>query len=451
MSDDEESGEASESKLRFGVRSVQRRGGPVARWLRRWGVGLGAALPLGLWTAIVFQFASGQPPPEAAIVALIASSWLGPAAALAARLLDGRKVRADVAEVEHGQLTLRAEGEPVRTVARSEVKQGIYLFPKDDASGSVTSLQLASGEELAIELDDTRARDGGLALQLLDALGIGAADRRAVFEWRRTFDTLLVGIGGIAALLGLFFLVPSKALLVLVCPILSGLPWLLAWFLGKTAARRRIEIGADGLRAQGRLRTVIARFADLKDVRRVNVQVGKRGQGIVQHLLELSFHDGRTERVLLDPDDEGIAVAVVARLNEARDAAASGRGSAHFAGMLERAGHSFESLREAAEALLNSAVGFRDGAVTEAEVESLLRDPNATAQQRIAAAIALRAQEWPDGKERIQEIAESVARPRLRVALDAAATGELDEAAWAEAREEERAVTGPRKRSPPKT
>lgn len=405
----------------FALARATESGGPVSRWLRRWGVALGAAIPLAFWVTLIVLHPHGSPPAEPTIMALVASTWLGPLAAIASRALGRRRVRARELRVTADRLVVVAEDGVERAWARGEIVQGVELGARDVA------LELASGAKLELALE----RDGDGA-RVLDAIGLGPTQRRAVFRWRRTFERLLGGVAGLSVLVGLLAVFPSPPLLALLCPMFAGVPWLFAGWLGGILSERSIEIGADALRARGRLTTVLARFAELEAVRVVETARGGR--------LELVFRDGRRVQALLDPDDDRMRAAVLARIEAARAAAASREEGQRLAELLGRAGRSLSELREVAANVLGAAIGFRDASVTESEVAALLDDPQAGAAQRIAAAIALAGQSQA-GPARVRVVAERCASPKLRVALEAAATGALDDGMLAAA-EEEAAGTG---------
>lgn len=403
---------AEHSVTTFSARSVAESGGRLSRWLGSWGIGLGAAIPLAFWTTLVVLHPHGSPPGPLELFALFASTWLGPLAALASRFVGRKRLPACELRVKADHLVARSADARELSWARSEIAQGVEL------GEGKAALELRSGARVEIALE---GRD---ASRVLDAIGLGPTERRAVFRWRGGLDVVVGAIGGMAIPLALLFLAPSVPLGALVCPILSGAPWLLAGWLGGTVSQRSIEIGADALVARGRLRTVLARFADLVDARAID--------GALPGRLELVFRDGRREKVLLDPEDVSIRAAVLARLETARAGAAARPEGQRLAELLANAGKSFADLRAMAARLLVSSVGFRDATVTETEVAALLDDPQATAEQRIAAAIALAARDG-SGRARVRVAAESCASPKLRVALDAAAEGTLDDAMLEEA------------------
>lgn len=419
----------TDGELRFPVHRSQVRGTSIARALRTWGTALGVVLPVSMVVALAVAFASAHAPPQPLILLLMGTTWLGPAARMIARLVDRGRRFAEL-RVEGDELVLtRADGIE-RRIARSALSQAYESYDAEAGVSAVT-LTLGSGEEITLAL----ANDGLVprAPAVLAALKLDPGRRATVFRWRRTFEVLLGGVAGIALLVGLFLAMPSTPMMAITCPIFAGLPWLVGTLLGSAVGERSITIGAESIVARGRIRTTMARFADLKDVERID-------RGLV-----LKFVDGHTETILLDPDDLKIAQDVQTQLREARARAARSPETARLAALLTEAGDTFESLRDTAAKVLTAATGFRDGAVSPAEVQAVLDDPNATATQRIAAAIALAnapGDEAPAQRERIRVAASGVASPRLRVALDAAAEGTLSEDALREAEEEEVEASG---------
>ena len=86
-------------------------------------------------------------------------------------------------------------------------------------------------------------------------------------------------------------------------------------------------------------------------------------------------------------------------------------------GVLERGGRTVTEWRSALATVLTGG-GFRDAAVSQDQIEDVLDDPAATVEQRIGAALALRAADRATAAGRIRVAAESSAHPRLRVALE---------------------------------
>lgn len=99
---------------------------------------------------------------------------------------------------------------------------------------------------------------------------------------------------------------------------------------------------------------------------------------------------------------------------------------------LERAGRSLAAWRAGVERAALTAGDFRNVGLTSDQIEGVLADPAAPADQRLGAALALRAQ--GSSLERVRIAAVATAAPRLRVALEriAEAGDPSDEQAQAE-------------------
>jgi hypothetical protein len=100
--------------------------------------------------------------------------------------------------------------------------------------------------------------------------------------------------------------------------------------------------------------------------------------------------------------------------------------------LLERAGRTPQAWREHLVRLIaGAAAGYRDRALSQADMWRVVEDPRAQPEHRVAAALALspRVKE----RERLRIIASSCAHAPLRIALDHAAEGELEEEALREA------------------
>lgn len=164
-------------------------------------------------------------------------------------------------------------------------------------------------------------------------------------------------------------------------------------------------------------------------------RVAKEGGAASRWLGRWGVALGAAIPIVLDPESSAVRDAVLARIEEARAAAAARPEGQRLAELLRRAASSFTALRAMAARLLDASLGFRDATVTESEVVALLEDPVATAEQRIAAAIALAAQK-ESGKARVRVAAAACASPKLCVALDAAAARTLDDARRAAAEEQ---------------
>jgi hypothetical protein len=95
---------------------------------------------------------------------------------------------------------------------------------------------------------------------------------------------------------------------------------------------------------------------------------------------------------------------------------------------LARAGRTLPEWRRALGALLGAGPGgYRDDRVTSQGLERLVEDPEASPEQRIAAALALSESGDPEAPTRVRVVAERQAEPRVREALEKASRGALDE------------------------
>jgi hypothetical protein len=145
--------------------------------------------------------------------------------------------------------------------------------------------------------------------------------------------------------------------------------------------------------------------------------------------LELTLDDGSTLSVRASP----VAGATVAAIIAARRRAFEAQGADRVVAAVVRGGRSFGDWRDALAALLSPGQArFRRGAVNPDDLVRVVEDPGATPEQRVGAAYAL-ASHGDAPRERLRIAAEGCAQPALRIALENASAGELDEEALAEA------------------
>ena len=78
---------------------------------------------------------------------------------------------------------------------------------------------------------------------------------------------------------------------------------------------------------------------------------------------------------------------------------------------------------------LAAGSSYRDRAVTDEALASIVEDGREPPDRRAAAALALGARGSEQAKQRVRIAAGACAHPKLRVSLEAAAEGELDDAA----------------------
>lgn len=205
--------------------------------------------------------------------------------------------------------------------------------------------------------------------------------------------------------------------------LLSGIsPWMLAtlpvamattWAFG--GGRRRARFAADGVTVTGRFRT---RYVPYREITRVR----RRRTLALAHAVDVVLEDG-TVVCVLSGMDEVRARIVEALIEEGRAMVTNG----------EEAGVALAGLESASEQdLLRRLAGapqperYREAALAPERLFDVVRNPAATASQRVAAAIALR--EAPGGRARLRVAAEVTDEPEVRVALEELAAEHFDEA-----------------------
>jgi len=187
--------------------------------------------------------------------------------------------------------------------------------------------------------------------------------------------------------------------------------------LGAIAARGsgRIVLGADGVIAARRFRRI---YVPYRDIEKVELSYGLTGRS-----LALRLKDGGRVRLgrFIDATRASLAEALLkegVRMVERGEAA--GASSASLA-------HQGEGPDELMRALSSRAkkAGYRAPALDTERLASIVRNPAADGAQRIAAALALRAE--PSGPARIRVAAEVSNEPEVRDALEALSSESVDE------------------------
>jgi hypothetical protein len=209
-----------------------------------------------------------------------------------------------------------------------------------------------------------------------------------------------------------------------------GLAWIavpvaLAAALVAAAAtyQGKLRIGEDGLTLNRPFR---GRFVPIDDVRDVEIwfeqSTGKSGavstrlQGLVVTRLS-----GKPVYLRMYGRNPGAVEAKERILAAVRDARLR-RTPALEA--LARGGRTVEAWHEDLRTLFARGGGFRDQALRQEDALEVLDDPTASVEQRLGAAVALRATGAAPANERIRVAAEASAKPRVRVALEKIAAEE---------------------------
>lgn len=398
------------------VGETKRRRLGIARRLSRAAkaMALGGLLVSGL--LYVLYPVSGMPLPGSFLaLAAIASLCASPVVGLSGMLLrlGGLRRKGVLQYDSRGAGLLRPDG---TTRWLGHVVSGVMA----PATGRVdVQLQLVGGDELSVWVRDEASADA-----LLDLAGVGSERRRTRVTWaglgRRIgsgavgFVVAFVATMAIALSLPRPFSVPALFLAFLA-------PFLAAGASSRWFAWRELEVAADGIAwcYYGR-RTLVP----LREIASVDV----RGEGLVVGLV-----DGSDRRFSIGRP--GLAEGLRRRVQDALSAAPRGRGNpAPF----RRGEQSFAQWVEQMQVILRKGSTHRERPVGMDDAVAVLEDPNAEPEARVGAAIALGQVDRPALAARVRVLTDNCVSPKLRVALDGASRGEVDEEIVEDARREMR-------------
>ena len=317
------------------------------------------------------------------------------------------------ARVEGDALVLQTRTKTAR-IARDTLREGSVK-----AWGASVMVQLLAERQRRYELvvPDPAAAEG-----LLRDLGLDGATRRATMRLsRRSARMMALGLGGTASLASLF------ALTVWLVVWRHPPDWAAAFFLLPLAlsagtlralwARRDVEVvvGRDAVRA----RDAAGRWHEMPTAR-IDRALERDG-GLV-----LVLDDG-AEAVFPAPCDLAEErAALVARINDVvAERRTAGAGSL---AALARNGRPLEAWREALASLL-SQENYRHLAVSRDDLVAVLHDGTRSLEERAAAALAM-VGNGQDARavSQVRIAAESSANERVRIVLQEAAEGRVDEA-----------------------
>lgn len=335
-----------------------------------------------------------------ALAALLAQivCWIGPT--------SGGRLTVDVSGVQiHGGRS--------RFVPRADVETGWTLH---EAVGPRVELQLRNGDVLSATTATPEEANG-----VLDAAGIDPA-RRA----------LRMPLGGASASVGIGFgaALPASCIASMVAVGAQGLLHLpsaatgfliFALFTGLVGAAVRlfappvVSVGSDGLSVRGARSSWFVAFEEI-----VGVSYG-RGD------LTLHLRDGRPRRISTFGTSEPRRAALYNRLTAGVNAARAPADLSVRLTALDRGGQSAEAWRAALRELAAQGNDYRHTGLSRDEVRAALEEPRATPERRIGAAFVLSLMDPAEAGTRVRIASEAVAHEPVRIALERAAEGELDE------------------------
>lgn len=371
-------------------------------WLRRMGDHAWAlTLPLFPLVWAVASVDRGENRAVAAflfgMLALLGLAVLPLVLLLAVRLATRRRRIATVSVDEHG-LQIDGETIPPRDLALAwrVRRRQVEVFLRSGDELSIDLLSELSAEELAAAIRARCHRD--------EAYTLGGS----------------TALGRMGRQMGLW-VVPMT-----VAAVIAGAYPPLATLLGLAGAagfvfavgNRRLRFAADGVEIQARFRK---RYVPYRSIAVVRVE--KRWGGARAVVAEL--RDG-TRLSLLGRTTETRAELVRGIVDEGVAMAERGASAGAHVPDLERAGGEDDEHLAHKIAGVGKGGSYRGAAIDPDRLVTLMRNPAADADQRIAAALALR--ETREGRTRIRVAAEVSAEPGVREALESLADEELEEA-----------------------
>jgi hypothetical protein len=313
-------------------------------------------------------------------------------------------------------------GRWVRTIARSRVRAG---WTVRDGARYRAELRARGGNVLS-----TTCESEAEANAVLDAAGV-AADRRAL--------TLQLGGPLVNVGIALSSVVPSSCVSgVLVATLGSLLPASASAAMGflmftliaagmplalKLFGPPSVQVGRDGVSVRAGLRQWFVSFSDL---------VGVRSTGVA---ISLSLRDGRVRTIPTIGTRAALRDALVERIQAGISQTESTIDLSARLAVLDRAGRSLEAWTDALRTVATDE-DYRHSGLSRDELLAVLDDPHAPPERRIAATFALAHLDKGKAVERVRVVLESTAHEPVRVALERAAEGSLDEESLAAAVEE---------------
>ena len=268
------------------------------------------------------------------------------------------------------------------------------------------------------------------SLAMLHALGLDPGSRRAVFDgsspvYASMGRNFAYAGGGVAIFLLLTSLLSALGL----HGVASFFPLLVGAWIAVGFVPTKIAVGVDGIHVGWLWWKKFIPMADITSVLPLDDRV-----------IHVARRDGTSDKLYTsmrrrsafggsDPGAVQKRDAVLARIREARAAFASGGPTADVSALIARGTRTHAAwLAELAKIRqgLTGGAGYRDVSLREDDLLRLVEDPKATEDARAGAALLLEGALDDEKRARIRVAAEASASPKLRVALDASASGDED-------------------------
>lgn len=312
--------------------------------------------------------------------------------------------------------------------------QGTIVIPAGELTGAlvvsarpIDELELTTrrGDVFFISVDTPAD-----AHAAVDALGMGRAGRRVAVGVQDLATGSAAGCGS------LFVGILAAVLVLFVAAMANVLDFplndhkLIPYFVGavfvltstlvhKSMEGKRVVVGTDGVRVDGPFRERFVPRAAIASV------------GFDRDGTHLALKDGTKVAIGgTGPREQGLADRIEAALH-----AGSHRSEPPMS-LLERGGRAFTEWRAALRALAAADPGYRTASYGVEALAEIACDAEAPVDRRIGAALALGACGDGEARARLRVAASGLASESLRIALEQAADGELEEAALEAAIEE---------------
>lgn len=322
------------------------------------------------------------------------------------------KGRATV-HVADGAIAISREGAEQR-IPVNELTHGVVVPMADRAR---LELQRKNGSVLAV---DVVPGETGALERLLAQIGIGPDKRRLrtrIGGWTSpVFRAFFCAIGLMATLIPLLIVfaphwgdswgIASERLLR--TAILGGIA-VASWVIADLSLGPEVVVGTDGISLK---RAALRRFIPHAAIASVSARDGAA---------RLTLRDD-TDISLGSTADGAHALALVEHIKRAARTTGSPDTAAR-AEALDRRGRPLAEWRTELQRILKTAGDYRAAVLDRADLTAVLEDPDAPAERRIGAALALGPADDGAAAERIRVAAGACADERVRVALEDVAAG----------------------------
>ena len=196
--------------------------------------------------------------------------------------------------------------------------------------------------------------------------------------------------------------------------------WLLWWLIAKLIPSW-LSVGTDGVLVQ-KVRKTFIPFSEMK-----SVQVDGKAP-YFQVLFERKSGKPLKVKTATEKQAEVVKLQVESALRSFES-----RRQAALIEDLEPGERSEADWRESLKGLMNRG-GYRSKAVDREQLLRVVEDPGQHPRVRVSAAVALEDGARPEDKKRIRVAAQASASPKIRVALEQAADGDVEDSTLSEVR-----------------